>query len=131
MSGVDNIFEELMGIRRQLDALPADANEERARLEHRREELHAAAASQDQAGDERPTHEIEMELVSLRDRLDHIKASGVDIVKQHGGSALEASSAGYGMDLNRQVEAAQGADELEARIRKLEAVLEHRGESSG
>jgi len=131
MSNVDNIFEQLVDIRRQMDALPADAVEERARLEHRREELHSAAAAEDQAGDERPTHEIELELVSLRERLDGIQASGIDIVKQHGGSALEASTASSTMDLNDQVAAAQGADELQARISKLERVLEHRNESNG
>jgi hypothetical protein len=131
MSDVDNIFEQLMDIRRQMDALPADAVEERARLEHRREELHQAAAAEDQAGDERPTHEIEIELVSLRERLDKIEASGIDIVKQYGGSALEASTAADGTDLNRQLESAQGADELRARIRKLEGVLQKRAEATG
>lgn len=131
MSDVDRIFEELMDIRRRLDELPADAFDERAQLEERREELHAAAADQDEAGDERPTHEIEIELVSLRQRLDKIEATGIDVVQQHGGSALEASAAGESMDLNRQVESAQGADELRVRIRKLEGVLKHRAESAG
>jgi hypothetical protein len=129
MGDLNHIFEELTRIRRQLDELPADATEERGQLEHRREELHAEAAGQDGVGDERPTHEIEMELVSLRDQLDHIEKSGINVAIQHGGSLLEASTASDAMDLNKQVEAGQGADELRARIHKLEAVIDHRNQA--
>jgi hypothetical protein len=130
MGDLNHIFEELVQIRKQLEELPGDATEERARLEHRREELHAEAAGQDAAGDERPTHEIEMELVSLRNQVDHIEKSGIDVAVQHGGSALESSTATDAMDLNKQIEAGQGADELRDRIHKLEVVLEHRAANS-
>ena len=131
MGDVDHIFEELMQIRKQLDGLPADAAEERARLEQRREELHEAAAGQADAADERPTKDIETELTSLKERLEAIEASEIDIVKQHGGSALEASRGPQTMDLNRQIEAGRGADQLRERIRQLEGVLDGRGDSSG
>ncbi len=131
MSDLDQIFEELAQIREQLDGLPAEASEERSRLEQRREELHAAAAGQAHAGDERPSGEIEVELTSLRERLEAIEASRIDVVKQHGGSALEASTGTGTMEFNRQIEAGQGADELRERIRQLEAVLDGRGDSSG
>lgn len=130
MGDLNHIFEELTRIRRQLDELPADAAGARAKLEHRREELHAEAAGQDAVGDERPTHEIETELVSLRNHVDHIEQTGIDVATQHGGSLLEASTASDSMDLNKQVELGQGADELRARIHKLEAVLEHREANS-
>jgi len=130
MGDLNHIFEELTRIRRQLDELSDDAADERARLEHRREELHAEAAGQDAIGDERPSHEIDIELVSLRNQLDHIEKSGINVAIQHGGSLLEASTASDAMDLNKQVEAGQGADELRARIHKLEAVLDHRAANS-
>ena len=129
MGEVDNIFDELMEIRTKLDALPPDAAEERARLEQRREELHETAARADSA-DPRPTGEIETELASLKERLEAIENSGIDIVRQHGGSALEASTGTGTMDLNREVEAGQGADELRDRIRQLEAALKGRGAES-
>ena len=131
MGDVDHIFEELIQIRKQLDGLPADAAEERARLEQRREELHEAAAGQADAADERPIKDIETELTSLKERLEAIEASEIDIVTQHGGSALEASSGPQTMDINRQIEAGRGADQLRERIRQLEGVLDGLGDSEG
>ena len=124
MTDIDSIFEQLTEIRNQLDALPADATEERAVLELRRQELHAAAAGQEH--DQRSTEEIELELASLRERLDQIEGLEVDIATQHGGSLLEASGAAVGMELNRQVEEGQGAEALRDRIKSLEQELEAR-----
>jgi hypothetical protein len=131
MSEVDRIFSELSEISMQLGDLPSNAYDERVRLEGRREELHAAAATlRDQVGDERPTAAIETELESLRERLQQIKKSEIDVVSQHGGSGMESSGASSSMKLNRQIRAGRGADELQSRIRKLERALGEKDDST-
>ncbi len=129
MSDLDRIFSELSEISLKLGDLPADAYDERAVLESRREELHAeAAALNDSVGSQRPTHDIEAELDSLRARLKQIKGSEIDVVTQHGGSGLESAGTSGTFDINRRIEASQGADELRARIRQLEKALEDRAD---
>jgi hypothetical protein len=130
MSDLDRIFGELSEISMRLMDLPADAYDERAELEARREALHAeAAALRESIGDPRPTPEIETELESLQARLQHVAAQGIDVVSQAGGSGLEVSGATDTLDLNRRIEASQGADELRTRIKHLEKVLAERAES--
>lgn len=130
MSDLDRIFRELSEISTQLADLPTDAFDDRARLESKREALHAeAAALRDGIGDERSTLEITDELNSLQARLDQIKGLEIDVVSQHGGSGLEASGASHALDLNRQIGAGQGVDELQARIRKLRKILADRDDS--
>ncbi|MDJ0925033.1 MAG: hypothetical protein QNJ77_10765 [Acidimicrobiia bacterium] len=130
MSDLDRIFSELSEISMQLADLPQDAYDDRARLESRREELHREAATiSEQIGDERPTAVIQTELESLRDQLRQIEGSEIDVVSQHGGSGLESSGASNALELNRQIEAGQGADELRSRIRRLERVLSERDEA--
>ena len=127
MSDLDRIFSELSEISMRLMDLPEDAYDERVQLESRRDELHTeAAAIRSRIGDERPTAEIRTELESLRERLQQIEDSGIDVVAQHGGSGLESSGASYALDLNRQIQAGQGADELRSRIDHLESVLAER-----
>jgi hypothetical protein len=130
MSDLDRIFRELSEISMQLGDLPADAYDERARLEGEREALHAeAAALRDGIGDGRPTSVIATELESLQARLQQIIDLEIDVVSQHGGSGLEASGASNALELNRQIEAGQGADELRSWIRHLEKVLADRDDS--
>lgn len=129
MSDLDRIFSELSEVSQQLGDLSQDAYDERARLESKREALHAeAAALRDSIGDERPTPLIEAELDSLRSRLDNIKGMEIDVISQHSGSGLESSGASHALDMNRQIEAGQGADEIRARIKRLEKVLADRDE---
>jgi hypothetical protein len=131
MSDLDRIFRELSDLSMQLADLPADSYDERARIESRREALHAeAAALRDSIGDERPVSVIRTELESLRERLDKITSSEIDIVSQHGGSGLESSGASHSSLVNQQIEAAQGTDELRSRIQHLERVLADREDSS-
>ena len=130
MSDLDRIFSELSEISIRLTELPKDAYDDRARLETRREELKADAAGiRDQAPDPRPTSEIKTELESLQDRLRQVQSSEIDVVSQHGGGGLELSGASHAFDINRQIEAAQGADELRERIAYLERVLADRAEN--
>lgn len=127
MSDLDRIFRELSDLSMELADLPADAYDERARIESRREALHAEAASlRESIGDTRPTAEIRIELESLQGRLASITGSEIDVVRQHGGSGLESSGATHSSTLNRQIEEAQGADELRSRIKHLERVLADR-----
>ncbi len=133
----DRIFRELSETKHELDALPADASTEgtsteRARLERRRLELHELATNlQASVGDERRTSEIQTELASLKVSLTEIEDATIDIAVQHGGSALEASAGSVSIDLNRQIETGQGADEIRARIRELEGALAKRGVARG
>jgi hypothetical protein len=130
MSDLDRIFGELSEISLQLADLPADAYDDRARLEGKREALHAeAAALRDSIGDDRPTSVIATELNSLQARLQQMEALEIDVVSQHGGSGLEASGASNALDLNRQIEQGRGAGELRARIRHLAKVLADRDDS--
>lgn len=130
MSDLDKIFSEMSEISTRLYDLPADAYDERAALEQRREELRAQAASlSDAIGDKRSTADVKAELRSLRDRLDSIEGSEIDVVSQHGGSGLEVSAASDAMDINRKIEEGRGADDLRTRIRQLEQVLAERDDS--
>ena len=129
---LDRIFRELSETTRDLNGLPPDASTERARLKRRRQELHELAANlQASVGDERPTPVIQTELASLKVRLTEVEDATIDIVVQHGGGAFEASTASAYMDLNRQIESGQGADEIRARIRQLEGTLGKRGVAPG
>lgn len=131
MSDLDRIFRELSEISVQLTDLPADSYDERARLEGKREALHAeAAALRDSIGDERPTSVIKTELESLQERLHQIKSSEIDVTTQHGGSGLESSGASHSFSVNRRIEEGQGADELRSRIKHLEKVLADREDNS-
>lgn len=132
MSDLERIFSELSEISMQLTDLPQDAYDERAKLEGRRESLHAeAAALRESLGDQRPTSEIEVELESLQARLQQIKSSQIDVVSQQGGSGLESSQSSGTFDINRQIAAGQGADELRSRIEHLEKILAERADSAG
>ncbi len=132
MYGLDRIFRELSETRQKLDALPADASTERARLERRRQALHELATNlQARVGDKRRTPEIQTELASLKVSLTEIEDATIDIAVQHGGSTLEASTASASIDLNRQIETGQGADEIRARIRELEGALAKRSYRRG
>ena len=91
---------------------------------------YVAATLRDEVGDERPTAAIETELESLRERLQQIKSSEIDVVSQHGGSGMESSGASSSLKLNRQIRAGRGADELQSRIRKLERALLKRDDTS-
>lgn len=131
MSDLDRIFGELSEISMQLGELPANAYDERARLKSKREALHAeAAALRDSIGDQRPTPVIRAELESLQNRLEQIKGMEIDVVFQHGGSGLESSGASHTFELNREIEAGQGVDQLQARIGQLEKVLADRDEDT-
>ncbi len=105
MYDLDRIFRELSETKHELDALPADASTEststeRARLERRRLERHEFATNlQASVGDERRTPEIQTELASLKVSLTEVEDATIDLVVQHGGSALEASTASVSMDL--------------------------------
>ncbi len=129
MSDLDNVFSEMSEISSKLYELPADAYEERATLESRREELRAKAASlADSIGDERSTAEIKTELHSLEERLEAIEGSRIDVVGQHGGSGLEISAASDAIGINQQIEAGGGADELRSRIGQLRQELDRRAD---
>lgn len=130
MSDLDRIFSELSEISMRLSDLPEDAYDERSELEGRRKALHAEAAGlRASIGDPRPTPEIETELESLRERLQQIKGSQIDVVSQQGGSGLESAGSAGTFDINRQIAAGQGAAELEARINDLKKILADRADS--
>ena len=57
-----------------------------------------------------------------------MRSSEIDVVSQHGGGGLELSGASHALDLNRQIEAAQGVDEIRSRIAHLERILAERSD---
>jgi DNA repair exonuclease SbcCD ATPase subunit len=134
MSDIDAIFHEITEIDQQLSDLPEDAFDERARLQARHEELRQQAARLAAESDvDRPIGELETELAALRQQLDAIEGERIDMVQQSGGGdAAGPGAEGLGgVSLNRQIEAAQGADEIKARIAVLERQLHERGVDPG
>jgi DNA repair exonuclease SbcCD ATPase subunit len=134
MSDIDAIFHEITDIDQKLAELPDDAYDERARLQERHEELRRQAAELAAASDaDRPTGDIEAELASLRQQLDAIEGERIDMVQQSGGG--DASGPGAeglgGVSLNQQIESAQGADQIKARIAQLKKQLSERGVDPG
>jgi len=111
--------------------LSTDAVAERTALETERASLkERAAAFAVDLDTGRPTDDLVAEVASLRERLAEIDASRIDFVSQAGGGD---SSLGDGLGtgtINQAIEHAQGADELNDRIRHLTSILSDRGVDS-
>jgi len=134
MSDIDAIFHEITEIDQKLTELPDDAFEERLQLQQRHDELHReAAALAADADANRPIGEIEAELAALRQQLDSIEGKRIDMVQQSGGGDASGPGAeGLGAtSLNWQIEEAQGADQIKARIALLKKQLSDRGVDPG
>lgn len=122
MAELDRILEELRWIRDRLDG-DVEA-EERSRLEGRRDELRLAAqlavpfapATADR---------VREELRGAEARLDDLLRRRIDVVKQAGGGGMggDFGFTADAMAINREIDAAQDRQGLEARIRDLRTRL--------
>jgi len=130
MSDIDAIFRELEEIDEKLDSLPADAFNERITLRQRREDLKAEAADLANHSEAlQPTDRLQAERTALLHKLDAIGSKGIDVVMQSGGGGAAGPGAeGLGATgLNRQIDQAQGGDQIRARISEIDTILRDRG----
>ena len=115
---IDDILAELGRIR---DRLTDELDRmERSQLLERQEELRAEARRVAPEGQ----RDLEYQLARLVEAWDRLQRQRIDVVKQAGD--LAAGNFGFATDavvLNRQIDAAAGREELEARIRELKAKL--------
>ena len=130
MNDIDAIFRELEEIDKKLDSLPADAFNERITLRERKEELKAQAGDlADHSEALQPTDRLLDERTALLQKLDAIDSQGIDVVMQSGGGGAAGPGAeGLGATgLNRQIDQAQGGDQIRARVAEIDRILRDRG----
>lgn len=130
MSDLDSIFHELEAIDEQLDTLPADAFNERITLRQRKEELKAEVADLANHSEAlQPTDRLQAERAALRHKLDTIGSDYVDVevLGGGGGEMVPGTEGPDSTGLDHQIDHAQGADEIRARISKIDAILRDRG----
>ena len=129
MSDLDSIFHELEAIDEQLDTLPADAFNERITLRQRKEELKAEVADLASHSDKlQPTDRLQAERAALRHKLDAIGSDYVDVevLGGGGGESVPGTEGPDATGLDHQIDHAQGADEIRARIVEIDAILRDR-----
>lgn len=129
MSDLDSIFHELEAIDEQLDTLPADAFNERITLRQRKEELKAEVADLASHSDKlQPTDRLQAERAALRHKLDAIGSDYVDVevLGGGGGESVPGTEGPDATGLDHQIDHAQGADEIRARIAEIDAILRDR-----
>ena len=120
---LDRISSELADILDRLNALPADAFQERYELQTRQDQLRdEAAAFRNQLDVERSTNELEAEVASLRKRRDKLIQARIGIVTSKGGSN-QGPSSGAMVTLAAKAKDAAQLDPIHARISRLEDVL--------
>lgn len=127
MRDIDEVMADLLEIRDRLDALDPDDREARARLEARREELRAEAREIEAAADPAGVAaRLRRELELLTARWNELADKRIDVVKQAGGGSLggDFGFATHAQDVNREIDAAGGRAEIEARIAEIRAKLE-------
>jgi hypothetical protein len=130
MSDLDSIFHELEAIDEQLDTLPADAFNERITLRQRKEELKAEVADLASHSEKlQPTDRLQAERSALRHKLDNIGSDYVDVevLGGGGGESVPGTEGPDATGLDHQIDHAQGADEIRARISEIDAILRERG----
>lgn len=129
MSTLESVNRELVDVQDQLLELADDDFAEKYRLQMRRDELREQASQFRVDYDlERSDEALLQELAARRSQVDAIKrASHVTLA---GGSATSgtgiASSVGASSAINHLIADAQGIGEINARISRLEAVLDDR-----
>ena len=130
MSDIDSIFHELEAIDEQLDTLPADAFNERITLRQRKEELKAEVADLANHSETlQPTDRLQAERAALRHKLDTIGSDYVDVevLGGGGGESVPGTEGPDATGLDHQIDHAQGADAIRARISEIDAILRDRG----
>jgi hypothetical protein len=130
MSELEELNRELAEIQDRLAALADDAFAERYELQVRRDRLRERAAHfHEEADAGRSDQELLDELAAHRARLAAIYDQRIDFAKMTGGSMGGGTGSWSGPDAgaNRRIAAAQGANEIQARISRIEQKLTERG----
>lgn len=128
MSDLDRITRRLAAIQDELSKLPDDAFAARMDLRAEQDQLRAYARAYREGIDEsRDTDELLAELQQLRRRLAEIDAMKIDMVKQSGSTGPAGADGWGGVQLNQQIDAAQGTEELRKRLGRIKGVLTDRG----
>ncbi len=122
-------WRELAEITDALAALPDDAFAERAELLARRDRIRAEARSGASPDHDRSTDVLLSELDEVTRRVRAVIDRRINLVSQAGSSLASGAGAdGWGgVELNRAMDEAAGLDGLQARMRRLRAVLADRG----
>lgn len=136
LSELDEVLRQLGEIQDELLALPEDAFARRYELRARQEELRRLAAEARSGRDlETGTDDLLAELAALRRRLAEVERLRIDLVSQSGGGGTGGSHAGAdawgAVRINLGIDAAQGRDELVARIGRIKGILIDRGVDPG
>ena len=125
---LDQALKELSEVQDRLNALPTDAFAERYELRCRQDELRDQMASFRVDFDaERSIDDLQFELAGLRSRLTAIEGQRIDMVSQAGGSGAMTGAMTPEEGLNRKMDEAAGAGEIQARIGRIKGILIDRG----
>ncbi len=125
---LDQILRELSDVQDRLIALPDDAFAERYELRCRQDELRDQMASFRVDFDaRRSTEDLLTELSGLRSRMATIEGQRIDMVSQAGGSGGMTGAMTPEEGLNRKMDAAAGAGEIQSRIGRIKGILIDRG----
>ena len=125
---LDQIQRELSDVQDRLIALPDDAFAERYELRCRQDELRDQMASFRVDFDaRRSTEDLLTELSGLRSRMATIEGQRIDMVSQAGGSGGMTGAMTPEEGLNRKMDAAAGAGEIQSRIGRIKGILIDRG----
>jgi hypothetical protein len=124
---LDAVLAELWEVRRRLEAASGEDAEKIRELEQRRDRLRREARAVEEAADPRGTiARLRHELDGLVRQWEELADKRIDVVKQAGGGG-EGGDFGFtshAMDVNREIDAAGGRSEIEARIARIRARLE-------
>ena len=122
---INNVLAEMGEIMDQLASLPDDAFGERHRLRQRQKELRSIAADL-REGTPVDRQSLQSELEQLLERWDALQKERIDVVMQSGGGSQggDAFSGAHAAQVNRQIDAARGRAELEARIGEIRRLLD-------
>lgn len=121
---LDRALQELSDVQDRLNALPTDAFAERYELRCRQDELRDQMASFRVDFDaERSTEDLLTELAGLRSRMAAIEGQRIDMVSQAGGSGGMTGAMTPEEGLNRKMDEAAGAGEIQTRIGHIKGIL--------
>ncbi len=124
MEELDRLLAEMGRVADDLAALPDDDFEGRYRLRQEQERLRARAKElRDAAPIDRAS--LQAELEALTARWDSVQGQRIDVVMQSGGGSQggDAFSGAFAVRMNREIDAALGRDEIEARIKEIRRLL--------
>ena len=127
MGALDAIVRELAEVRYELDALPQTAPiSQRVQLEDRLAALRERAAIVRSEYDmPRTADEVREELRRVEGQLDALIRKRINLVSQAGGSrGGDFGNTYFAMQVNKEIDVAQGRADLEERIRELRRELE-------